>query len=183
MATDILNPEKEFDLVYGFKEQISASDHVVLLNHPDVFRLMYYPYIADYHGFVLPRSLRSMGYAQNDLRVKRLAQFTYELAPEGGFLLHPKDLPVSSTTKPHSLRYAVFFDDGAYSFSENDQIQFPEMTIHIRQVSEMHRPLVVNVELSQEKSPVLLYWDSLTKQHKRLPSLLVGETFFIPAAQ
>lgn len=187
LATQVLDPNKDYKLNYGFSQLIDNRDHVVLINYPDAFRLMYYPYLAEQEGFVLPKTLRQISYAQNSLTIKRLTNDTYQIAPEGGFMLHPSDIKAIGKNKAdktiNSLRYAVFFDNGQYEFNEGDIIHFAEMVINIQQVDLQHRPLVVNISLSQQLQPKLLYWNVSSNTYQTLPTLAIGESFYIKGMQ
>jgi hypothetical protein len=190
LATNVLKPEVQYAQLYGFEKLIKPGDNVVIINHRDVFRLMYYPYIALLEEFPLPQTLRQINTAQTSMTVRKLSDNNYVIAPEGGFIFHPDDMQSLSPAQQQqamlagrTIKYATFFHDGDYRFSAGDKMALPEMELVISKVDGNSRPMLVEMHLHPGKNYRILYWDWPDRSYKILPEMTVGETFFIAGPQ
>ncbi len=186
LMTNLLKPEAQYAELYGFEKLVKSNDHVVLFNHRDVFRLMYYPYIAKLENFPLPKTLRQMNTAQTAIRVKKLSEVNYAIMSEGGFIFHPNDIKSlgelqqqQSAFAGHTIKYSTFFHDGNYNFSAGQEKTLPEMDIRITEVDKNHRPMVVEMRLHKGQTYRLIYWDWPSHTYKYLPEMKVDEVFVI----
>lgn len=190
LATDWLKPQLQYEQLYGFSHVIKDNDNVVLINHRDVFRLMYYPYIAAIENLPVPQTLRQMNTAQTAIAVQRTSDTHYAIMPEGGFIFHPHDIQslgvlqqAQTRLAGSTIKYATFFHDGNYRFNAGEKISLPEMDIVIGRVDSRHRPLVAEMRLHPGKPYRILYWDWSGHAYKLLPDLRVGEIFYIAGPQ
>lgn len=189
--TPTFHPAQFDQKLYGFAELVRPEQHLVLFNHPDVFRLMYFPYQQALQGKAIPKSVRLLDLAETPITVTRVAPNRYRISPEGGFVLHGNDLqqlPAALAGQAQkagmAIQYAGFFHDGKYDYQPGDEVRFDELVLQIRQLTADGRPQQLDMTLKTDKSHyALVYWDWQKRRYQRLPRLAIGASVTLPGPQ
>jgi hypothetical protein len=160
--------------------------YVVVVNAPDVFNLMYFPYHSAYNGDPLPESVRALAMGLNKIELTRVSDHVLRIRPEGGFVFHSDDpLPQLSLPALHSSYVAQklmsFFHDGDHQMQVDSQYQFKELLITVEKV-EAGRPLSIRVQLNSEigeEKWQFLSWDWKAQTYQSLSLPKVGASLVL----
>ncbi|HVL01837.1 MAG TPA: hypothetical protein VM553_18595 [Dongiaceae bacterium] len=160
------------------------NQHLVLVNAPHPFAIMFYPYTAAYFAEPLPQTMRILSPAFSDVTVRRDSERQLTVMPNGGFLLAGDSvIPGAASAAPlHNVnlygKMLGFYRRNEYDFQAGQQWVFAEMTLTILEV-ENGRPLALRVELNQSVAVDdfrFIQWDWALQQYHEFDLPAVGES-------
>jgi len=166
---------------YDALEEFPIQDkHVVIVNSPDPFVLMYYPYKAVYRDLPLPLSIRQLMLNIEPMELVRLSEYEFEITQKGGMSFVPLDYEshlfpkLNQSTEDMHYLFQGFFHDGKAKFEDRQKFEFPEMLIRLKHNVD-NRPETISVKIDWDAMDNIVWlrwsWDSYEYEIFTLPAI------------